>query len=96
MAADPSYRRAERTASAEAAARAALEARRMASSIAADRERQGLVLASFRADAEATESAAEARTIVASLEARIARAELARVVGDTQWKQSPVAITGGF
>ena len=56
-------------------------ARRAALRVAADRERQGLVLAAFRADAEATEAASEVDLMAASLDERIARAELARAVG---------------
>jgi outer membrane protein TolC len=82
VAVEKAYRRAERAAVATEAARAALEARRDALRVATDRERQGLVLAAFRADAEATEAASEVEVMSASLHERIARAELARAVGD--------------
>ena len=78
---EKAYRKAERAAIAAAAARAALDARRDALRIAEDRERQGLALAAYRADAEATSTASEADLVAATLEELIARAELARVVG---------------
>ena len=79
---EKAYRRAERAGVAASAARAALEARRDALSVAAGRERQGLVLAAFRADAEATETTSEVEAMAASLDERIARAELARMIGE--------------
>jgi outer membrane protein TolC len=81
VAVEKAYRRAERAALAVSAARAALEARREAMSVAADREQRGLVLTSFRADAEAAEAASGAELMTASLDERIARVELARLVG---------------
>jgi multidrug efflux pump subunit AcrB/outer membrane protein TolC len=82
IAVEKAYRRAERAAVAAAAARAALDARRDALRVAADRERQGVVLAAFRADAQATAAASEVEVMSASFQERIARAELARAVGD--------------
>jgi outer membrane protein TolC len=95
IAVEKAYRRAERAAVGAVAARAAIEARRDALRIAADRERQGLVLAAFRAEAEASEAASEAEAISASLGEWIARAELARVVGDTLERPAR-RTTGGF
>jgi len=82
VAVERAYRRAERAAVATKAARAALEARRDALRVATDRERQGLVLAAFRAEAVALEAASEVEVVSASVQERIARAELARAVGD--------------
>jgi len=48
---EKAYRSAERAAVAASAARAALQAWREAASEASEREKQGLVLAAFRADA---------------------------------------------
>ncbi|MFN2566866.1 MAG: efflux RND transporter permease subunit [Gemmatimonadaceae bacterium] len=81
VAVEKAYRRAERATIGASAARAALEARRDALRVAADREKQGLVLAALRADAEATETVTEVELMSALLDERIARAELARVVG---------------
>ena len=97
VAVEKAYRRAERAVIAAGAARAALVARRAALRVAADRERQGLVLAAFHADAEATEIVAEAEAISASLQARIARAELERAAGKASWTERPTGrTTGGF
>jgi multidrug efflux pump subunit AcrB/outer membrane protein TolC len=97
VAVEKAYRRAERAAVATEAARAALEARRDALRVATDRERQGLVLAAFRADAEATEAASEVEVMSASLHERIARAELARAVGDAlRPERASKRTDGGF
>ncbi len=81
VAVEKAYRRAERARIAASAALVALEARRDALRVVADRARQGLALAALRADAEATEAASEAELMSAALDERIAHAELARVVG---------------
>jgi outer membrane protein TolC len=81
VAVEKAYRKAQRARIAAAAARAALEARRDASRVATDREKQGLVLAAFRRDAEAMETGSAAELESALLEEWIARAELDRVVG---------------
>jgi outer membrane protein TolC len=78
---EKAYRRAERATIAVSAARAALDARENALKVASDRERQGLILAAFRADAEALATASEAELQSAVLDEWIARAELERAVG---------------
>jgi len=79
---EKAYRKAERAVRAAAAAQAALGARRAALRVAADREQRGIVLAAYRADADAGRAAAEAQAFAAELEVRLARAELARAVGE--------------
>jgi outer membrane protein TolC len=78
---EKAYRRANRASVAAAAAQAALDASRSALRIASDKEKQGIVLAAHRADAEATEVASRMELLSAFLEERIAGVELSRVAG---------------
>jgi outer membrane protein TolC len=75
------YRAAVRAERGAEVARAALEARRVALAIARDRNARGLTPAVTLAAAEAETAQSEAQALAAELQMRIARAELARVVG---------------
>ena len=75
------YRAAERADRGAELARAALEARQAAFVVACDRDARGLAPAAARAQAEADVASAQARMLAATMQMRLARAELARVVG---------------
>jgi multidrug efflux pump subunit AcrB/outer membrane protein TolC len=93
VAVERAYRRAERATTAACAARAALEARQDALKVATDRERQGLVIAALRADAEATTTGSEVELESALLDEWMARAELARAVGASSVSASGIRST---
>ena len=75
------YRAATRAERGAEAARAAVEARRAALRVIRDRNARGLGSTSALTTAEAELAATEARAIAATLQVRIARAELARATG---------------
>jgi len=76
------YRAATRADHGAEVARASLAARRAALTIARDRVARGLSDAATLADAEAQVSESEAQALAAGLQIRIARAELARAIGE--------------
>jgi outer membrane protein TolC len=76
------YRAAVRAERGADVARAALEARRAALKIAEDRNARGLSGAATLATSEADMAESQAQALAAELQVRIARAELARAIGE--------------
>ena len=75
------YRDVQRAERGAEVARAALDARRAASRITQDRAARGLIAEAALAAAEADVAESEARALAATLQVRLARAELRRVTG---------------
>jgi len=75
------YRDVQRAERGAEVARAALDARRAASRITQDRAARGLVAEAALAAAEADMAESETRALAATLQVRLARAELRRVTG---------------